>query len=62
MNMFRSKPNQPLYAELVHRIAIHPNFVTQYHANASVPLLLNGSKVLTVVAVALVPPADLDLE
>jgi hypothetical protein len=44
------------------RIAFGPDLAAQSHPDLPVPLLLNGPEVLTVVAVALVAAADLDLE
>jgi len=60
--MLRFKPNEFLHAWSVPRIVIRPNPILQRHANASVPLLFNGPEVLTSIEVALVLPADLDLE
>jgi hypothetical protein len=51
---------EPLWA--FYRDAGRPNFLPKHNANASVPLFLDGHKVLTVSVVVLVPAADLDLE
>jgi hypothetical protein len=60
MNMFGGKPSEPLRS---HRIAgIGPDVVTQNHPDLPVSLLFHRAKVLTAVEVALVLPADLDLE
>jgi hypothetical protein len=60
MNMFRLKPN--VCAQSVPWIVRRPNLVTHHQPDLPVPLFLDGPKVLTVVAVALVAPPDLDLE
>jgi hypothetical protein len=60
--MLRFKPNEFLHAWSVPRIVIRPNPILQRHVNTSVPLLFNSPEVLTSIEVALVLPADLDLE
>jgi hypothetical protein len=60
MNIFRHKPNEAVYR--IAGITGRSSFLLKHNANASVPLFLDGHKVLTVSVVVLVPAADLDLE
>jgi hypothetical protein len=61
MHMLRCKPNEPPRLDVVGS-GTAPNLATQSHPNSPVPLFLDGRKVLTVLLVALIPAAYLDLE
>ena len=62
MNMVGCEPSELRCGHGIAGIAIGLDLVTQSHPDLPVPLLLNGPEVLTVVAVALIAAADLDLE
>jgi hypothetical protein len=62
MDILRFKPNEPSAVHRFGGITAAPDLVTQGDPDAPVLLLLNGRKVLTAEAVALVAPTDFNLE
>jgi hypothetical protein len=65
MNAFGFNPNEFRRAELVYGTAgiiIRSSFLTQHNADRPVSFFLDGRKVLTVSAVALIFSSDLDLK